>query len=1023
VKQKLLQWTFGLASSIALLLLIVFNVGIVWVATGPRPLTQYLPYIEKQIASVQNQFTVTIGDGVLLWDGWEHPFDVRLKDVRVATRDGIAFASFPEVSVGADVLAMLTGRFMPNSVRLVRPSLVLERQLDGSLTFGFGQEYKAKISTPDKPFTSPDDTVAEYGLKKAFSFLDQVEIRDATLLMTDLASNKTLTVRNASMEANRDFYHISAMLRAQFSTDETAESAINAQVSIPLTSLAAHIEARLTAVHPSVLSFISPALSKVEKVHVPISGTVDMRLNEQGMPESGNAKLTLGKGEVRHDVLEMPLAIDSGGVDVRLYKQALELRSVSLITNKRRFDAKGKIWQTDAGTGLQLVGNAYNVPVDDVRHFWPKPLAPMTREWVTSNISHGMIPQASVVVNLKPGEFAQPVLPDASIDAKVQLENAQVQYKPEHPKVVGIKGVVHVNAKSLTVNIAAARAMEATQASNGTVFIDDLNIENPRITVKFNANAPAADVAKFLALPDLNLAAPLNVTADSLKGSINGKVSVGFDYFAPRDERGQLKEDELVDIAIDAALVDVSAKQFLKRFDLSRTNGQIHITNDDVKFSGSAQAFSSALTADVQHQFASNETLLKLNGTVDVPTLENLGYRVKDKVSGTLGVQASITQTDVSTKTEGVFDLANAALTLKDVNWSKAASVPATLRFTSVEGQGDVVEVPSLELTLKDEHVKGSAAFGGASQELVAFSADTFKLGRNNLKVNYEPITGGYRLMASGEVLDLQGYLETEREQGTSLKHFPALDLKVDAAKAYLAHGVVASQVKATAQCDVVRCSAASISGTTDGGKAFSFRIEKTGGKRTLAARSEDAGTFLKGLDIYKNMTGGVLSLDGAYADAKASAPLSGNLIINTYRIKNAGALAKILTLASFTGILDTLQGNEGIEFDRMRGKYTLVDDVVTVSAFKSVGSSLGLIVDEGTIALKEKRMDIKGTVVPSYTLNSALRNVPLVGDILTGGEGIIAAVFTMRGATKDPDVNVNPLSVLTPGFLRGIFE
>ena len=37
-------------------------------------------------------------------------------------------------------------------------------------------------------------------------------------------------------------------------------------------------------------------------------------------------------------------------------------------------------------------------------------------------------------------------------------------------------------------------------------------------------------------------------------------------------------------------------------------------------------------------------------------------------------------------------------------------------------------------------------------------------------------------------------------------------------------------------------------------------------------------------------------------------------------------------------------------------------------------------------------------------------------------GEGFVAVVYGIDGRLSDPQVSVNPLSVLTPGFLRGIF-
>jgi hypothetical protein len=37
-------------------------------------------------------------------------------------------------------------------------------------------------------------------------------------------------------------------------------------------------------------------------------------------------------------------------------------------------------------------------------------------------------------------------------------------------------------------------------------------------------------------------------------------------------------------------------------------------------------------------------------------------------------------------------------------------------------------------------------------------------------------------------------------------------------------------------------------------------------------------------------------------------------------------------------------------------------------------------------------------------------------------GGGVFAARYSVTGPLKSPQVSVNPLSALTPGFLRGLF-
>ena len=62
--------------------------------------------------------------------------------------------------------------------------------------------------------------------------------------------------------------------------------------------------------------------------------------------------------------------------------------------------------------------------------------------------------------------------------------------------------------------------------------------------------------------------------------------------------------------------------------------------------------------------------------------------------------------------------------------------------------------------------------------------------------------------------------------------------------------------------------------------------------------------------------------------------------------------------------------------------------------------------------------------MVPAYAFNSILGNIPLIGNILQGGEGqgLFAATYQISGALSEPKINVNPWAALAPGFLRGLF-
>jgi hypothetical protein len=57
--------------------------------------------------------------------------------------------------------------------------------------------------------------------------------------------------------------------------------------------------------------------------------------------------------------------------------------------------------------------------------------------------------------------------------------------------------------------------------------------------------------------------------------------------------------------------------------------------------------------------------------------------------------------------------------------------------------------------------------------------------------------------------------------------------------------------------------------------------------------------------------------------------------------------------------------------------------------------------------------------------LNSALGSIPILGKVLVGrqGKGVVGITFAIKGKLDEPTVLVNPMSVMTPGIFRQIFE
>jgi len=211
--------------------------------------------------------------------------------------------------------------------------------------------------------------------------------------------------------------------------------------------------------------------------------------------------------------------------------------------------------------------------------------------------------------------------------------------------------------------------------------------------------------------------------------------------------------------------------------------------------------------------------------------------------------------------------------------------------------------------------------------------------------------------------------------------------------------------------------------GTPSQGKPMTLHwLPAADGTHKLDLVAEDAGSTLKVLGIFDDVVGGRLTITGTASDADAKRSIKGHVSVSEYRLVNQSALMRLLTIATLTGIADAMTG-EGFQMYRFEGDFTKTGGHVEVPLARTWGPSLGLTAT-GSFDYDTNQIDVTGTIAPAYALSSLIGQIPLLGFLLTGGEGkgVFAAVYTAKGKLSEPTFSVNALSALAPGFLRGMF-
>jgi hypothetical protein len=200
---------------------------------------------------------------------------------------------------------------------------------------------------------------------------------------------------------------------------------------------------------------------------------------------------------------------------------------------------------------------------------------------------------------------------------------------------------------------------------------------------------------------------------------------------------------------------------------------------------------------------------------------------------------------------------------------------------------------------------------------------------------------------------------------------------------------------------------------------------------RNLTLETDDAGAFIDSFVNFSSVRGGKLAAKITFPSDSAGplavkTPLSdyqGTVTLNDITLTDQPFIARLFSAGSLDGPLRLLQG-QGIQLSSVNIPFSARAKLVTIREGRAAGPAIGATF-EGMVDRKAEKIDVTGTLVPLYGLNSILGAVPILGDLLVSkkGEGIFGLTYAMKGNLTEPTVSVNPLSVLTPGIFRRIFE
>lgn len=783
-----------------------------------------------------------------------------------------------------------------------------------------------------------------------------------------------------------------------------------------------YINIEFEKITPSELAYVYPGLEKLGGLELPLSGALAFNIDEHGsLVKAIDFDLTSEGGHLNFPDLfptraNVSLFQMRGSSTIDL--SIVNIENIYLDVGGPEISFNGVIREVADELGIEGLFEFKEMPFKELGKYWPHKLMPNARKWMLGNVHDGVISSFTVNFDIEPGDIKpfQKGMRPAALSAAFTFRDTTVNYLTGQPFARGIEGEGFADGARLFMEFWDGYIQDIYVAS-GSASVEQLMQSSATATVIANLTGANRDAMRLLDGPRFRYARKFGLN-NKVGGTVNAEIGVRF----PFKSKVELSEIELAGFA---RLMNFELNNFLGSYDISEGESRVAIDKNNMDVMGNIAINGIPSTFVWKENFDKSHSIRSkyvISSMLDDSDREALKVFLDPYISGMLGINIDYIVTAEGVKRAKIdINADNASLSLPELFWTKPfgqeTSLSALLSFDNPE----IIKVSNFKLDSASFFASGNAKVGFDDGNIISAQLGNLKFDDNDLKVAYRTdVNNNMYIKLSGKSLDLRPYIKQLLDSdGESLPPF-VLEIDIERLITHADQQITQGSGKFINTPDGLET--ALLRGTLVSGSGFQFVLEREGRKRKLSVRSEDAGSVARAFNIYDNAIGGYLLMDAILHDDEPGRPVVGEVRVKDYRVINAPTLAHILAIASFTGIFESLQG-EGLAFSTFKLPFTLKDKKLTFKNAQTSGLSIGLNAS-GNVNLDTDNVYMEGTIVPAYLVNSFLGNIPVVGDLLVGGkgEGIFAANFSVQGTTEEPDIVVNPLSVLAPGFLRNLF-
>ena len=704
-----------------------------------------------------------------------------------------------------------------------------------------------------------------------------------------------------------------------------------------------------------------------------------------------------------------------------------------VLSGKGGVRVRGQFVGEGDAVGVYVAGRGRALGHELIRKLWPPVMAKQSREWYRASVSAGTVDDAEFRVRLSGPQInaaldGRPLPPDA-VDLKFTASGVEFLYSEGLPKVTAGKGTFTLSGTVFDIKFDAATiplpSGNSLAITGGNMQITQLALPISPATMSIRLDGDVAAYHEYADLPALKLVEGSNFDVNKVTG--RGLVTLNL---AMPLKPGITSTDFTVSAA--AKLTGGRIREAVEGLDLADADLDLKLEDAVISASGTAQLGEKRAKISWRRPLSKSGNAdedLTISATLSDRDRQKLGISLDPWMVGPIPVDVSMVRRGEQIASATVeADLSKVRMALDALSWSRPPTAKTKAKFKVNMSDAKAIVIDDLEVTGKDLKIIGKVRVkrdGG----LIDASLPRFILSdTNQLALEVDNSSGQLRMGVGGASLDarplISQMMSSTVAAGSDASRNPPVSINTNISRIIVHRGELVNNLRGSLTLQGGAVQVAELSGNYVNGAPVTMRIQREGGNRRMRVTGRDAGATLRAVNLYSKISGGTIDFGAILGNPGEGAIKRGLLEVRNFAVQNEAAINEIDRTTRDAGRGAGGPRNNGLRLSRLSVPFSVDHQFVRIGDALVQGPEIGASA-QGIIRKADLAMDIGGTIIPAYALNSAISNVPVIGDVLTGGkgQGVFGLNFALQGSMNQPRFLVNPVSAIAPGIFRNLFN